>query len=73
VSRRLKPQEKVALGAALVAMLGGLTPVLLRTWAAPGQDRVMGLPEQFVPAALLALIGLALVVSVGAWLKRRPG
>jgi hypothetical protein len=69
MKRPLQPNQRVALLASLVAILGGVSPILIRNWREPGQGRVLGLPSQFFEGLLLGLIGVLLVVAVGYWLK----
>ena len=69
MKRPLQPNQRVALLASMVAILAGITPLLIRTWRQPGQDRVLGFPSQFFEGFLLGLIGVLLVAAVAYWLK----
>ncbi|THD81813.1 MAG: hypothetical protein E7812_03075 [Phenylobacterium sp.] len=69
MKRPLQPNQRVALMASLVAILGGLIPVMVGSWDQRGQDRVLGLPTHFIEGFLLGMIGVLLVAAVAYWLK----
>jgi hypothetical protein len=72
MKRQLKPHERVALFAALVAIAGGLTPLLARGSDNPDGPLVFGLvPADFLAGFLLGLMGVLLVAGVAWWLKGR--
>ena len=70
--KSLKPNQRVALLAASLAILSAVTPLLIRTWHEPGQDRVLGvLPSHFVEGLLIGAIGGLLIVVVSSWLRMK--
>lgn len=66
MKRKLKPNERIALLAATVAVLGGTVPLLART----SNDGPL-FSGDFVSGFLLGLIGMLLVGGVAWWLKGR--
>jgi hypothetical protein len=72
MKRQLKPNQKVALLGALIAIAGGLIPLLTRAARHPDGPAVIGpFSAEFVSGFLLGLIGVLLVAGVAWWLKRR--
>ena len=67
MKRPLKPNERIALFAALIAVGGGLTPLLVRGSQSPEGF----LSGDFIAGLLLGLIGVLLVAGVAWWLKGR--
>ncbi|HEV2533659.1 hypothetical protein [Phenylobacterium sp.] len=67
--KRLKPNQRIALLASSLAIFAGVTPLLMRSWSAPGQDRVLGMPAHFAAGFLLGMIGALLVGGVALGLK----
>lgn len=67
--KSLKPNQRVALLASSVAIFAGVAPLMLRSWNAPGQDRILGVPQDFAGGFLLGVIGVLLVGGVAYGLK----
>lgn len=67
MKRKLQPNERVALFAALVAVFGGMLPLLMR--ARGDGDTILS--GDFISGVLLGLIGVLLIAGVAWWLKSR--